>query len=175
MRNAGESQIKSILCVGEDRDAAFLLRQVCAGYRVVRAHNAYEAVCAAHREQFDLFFLDGPLNDWSAAALCRVIRKFDEQTPVVISANASDSERADLLESGAQALLPRPLEPARLVECLGKILTPAASDALGMQLRTAQVRASKHELLLESLARVEFRGRGQPGSWWRSAELLSLE
>jgi two-component system, chemotaxis family, chemotaxis protein CheY len=175
MRNAGESQLKSILCVGEDRDAAFLLRQVCAGYRVVRAHNAYEAVCAAHRQHVDLFFLDGPLSDWSTAALCRVIRKFDQQTPVVISADASDSERADFLESGAQALLPRPLEPARLVECLAKILAPADSGVLPVQFRPARVRASKHELLLEALARVEFRGRGQPGSWWRSTELLSLE
>jgi CheY-like chemotaxis protein len=177
MRNQGTPPVKSILCVCDDRDAAFMLRQVFAGHRIVRAKNAYEAICAAHRQAFDLFVLDSPLPDWTGAALCRVIRTFDPRTPVLISTAAPEQEHGEAIQAGAQGVLAKPLDPAHLQASLRKFLLPG-----DLQLPAALVAKSraprkhvKHDAFLDTLAKVDFKSLDRPGSWWRSAELRSVD
>jgi CheY-like chemotaxis protein len=177
MRNPGMPTGKSILCVCDDRDAAFMLRQVFAEYRIVRAKNAYEAICAAHREPFDLFVLDSPLPDWTGAALCRVIRTFDARTPVLISTAAPEQDRIEAIESGAQGVLAKPLDPARLKESLRKLLLPGdlllpIGPAVNARVPRKHV---KHDAFLDTLAKVDYKSLDRPGSWWRSEELRSVD
>ncbi len=184
MHNPGMPATKSILCVCDDRDSAFLLRQVFSADRIVRAKNAYEAIWAAHRQTFDLFVLDSPLPDWSGIALCRVIRTFNAHTPVLISSATPEREREEALESGAQGILAKPLDPVNLQESLRKLLLPGDlrqihAKALPELPAGPRARAPrkhvKHDVFLDSIPRVDYKSLDRPGSWWRSAELRSVD
>ena len=92
-------------------------------YEVVTGTTIKNGVALAASQNFDLYLLDSWLPDGSGLELCRLIREFDEATPIVFySAAAFEIDRAEALESGAQAYLVKPSQPSELCELVGSLI-----------------------------------------------------
>ena len=84
-------------------------------YEVVTGSTIASGVELAGSQHFDLYLLDSWLPDGSGLDLCRQIRTFDKATPILFySAAAYEMDRADAIESGAQAYLIKPSAPSEL-------------------------------------------------------------
>jgi DNA-binding response OmpR family regulator len=107
-----------ILCTDDDPDSRELLAFILndAGFDTICAENAQQALELARNERFDLYILDGWLPDFDGADLCRSIRGFDPDTPILFYSGAAfpaDKERAFF--AGAQRYLIKPATPANLI------------------------------------------------------------
>lgn len=86
---------------------ALMLRR--AGFEVTEAECAQDALELARGCGFDLYLLDHTFPDASGVTLCRALREFDPDTPIVFySARALEKEREEALNAGAQAYLVKP-------------------------------------------------------------------
>src|SRR5262249_34968056 len=76
---------KLILCVDDDDDTCEMLKTTLglAGYEIVTAKSTPEGLQKAKTNQFDLYILDGHLPVSSGIELCRQIRNYDAQTPII--------------------------------------------------------------------------------------------
>src|ERR1044072_4028082 len=73
---------------------------------VVTGSTIKSGVALAYSQKFDLYLLDSWLPDGSGLELCRRIREFDKETPIVFySAAAYEIDRDQALGCGAQAYL----------------------------------------------------------------------
>lgn len=80
-----------------------------AGYAVATAATATEGMILARRERFDLLILESQYPDGHGANLCRQIRAFDSETPILFySSSAYDHDIADGMAAGAQGYLTKP-------------------------------------------------------------------
>lgn len=76
----------------------------------------------AQSKSFSLYILDTRLPDGSGATLCRKLREFDPQTPVIVYSGAVfECERQEILDAGADAFIAKP-EINRLMESVGSFL-----------------------------------------------------
>lgn len=92
-------------------------------YEVVTGSTIESGVALAGSQHFDLYILDSWLPDGSGLDLCRQIREFDQATPIVFySAAAYEIDRAEAIESGAQAYLIKPSQPSELCELVGSLI-----------------------------------------------------
>lgn len=93
------------------------------GYRITSARTISEGLRLAQRESFDLYLFDGKLPDGTGVELCRQIREFDEQTPVVFySASAFAVNKEEALAAGAQAYLSKPADLIDLESIVAKYI-----------------------------------------------------
>jgi len=99
-----------------------LLRQ--RGFRLFTATSGAEALKLHEEHQFDLIFADLQLEDMGGYTLCSLVRRQEKsgQIPfILISLNIAGSiERAE--QSGASAILLRPIESVQLMETIGGFL-----------------------------------------------------
>ena len=92
-------------------------------YEVVTGSTIRSGVALAGLQHFDLYLLDSWLTDGSGLDLCRKIREFDKTTPILFySAAAYESDRADAIESGAQAYLVKPSQPSELCSLVTSLI-----------------------------------------------------
>ena len=92
-------------------------------YEVVTGTTIQSGVSLACSQQFDLYLLDSWLPDGSGLDLCRRIREFDKVTPILFySAAAYEMDRADALQSGAQAYLVKPSQPSDLCNLVTSLI-----------------------------------------------------
>ena len=92
-------------------------------YEVVTGSTIQSGVALAGSQHFDLYLLDSWLPDGSGLDLCRQIREFDKATPILFySAAAYENDRADALESGAQAYLVKPSQPSELCHLVTSLI-----------------------------------------------------
>jgi DNA-binding response OmpR family regulator len=87
------------------------------GFTVVTAQTADEGLALARTKSFALILLDIGLPDKDGLQLCREIRHFDKQTPILFYtafAELLDHEEAE--KAGAQGTLRKPEDTARLGE-----------------------------------------------------------
>lgn len=92
-------------------------------YEVVTGSTIQSGVTLAGLQHFDLYLLDSWLTDGSGLDLCRQIREFDKTTPILFySAAAYESDRADAIESGAQAYLVKPSQPSELCNLVTSLI-----------------------------------------------------
>jgi len=101
----------SVLYV-EDNDDSGLMLTVLLGFSDIDVHwvrSVKEALQSAQERRFDLFLLDSTFPDESGYDLCRQLRKFFPQIPIVFySGEARASDRQKGLVSGANAYLVKP-------------------------------------------------------------------
>jgi DNA-binding response OmpR family regulator len=84
-------------------------------FEVVTGATIESGVALAGSQHFDLYLLDSWLPDGSGLDLCRQIREFDQATPILFySAAAYEMDRAEAMNSGAQAYLIKPSAPSEL-------------------------------------------------------------
>jgi DNA-binding response OmpR family regulator len=102
---------KRILCVDDDVDTCEMLHILLgsAGYEVTFATSVTEGLSLAKSGQCDLIILDGLFHDGTGVELCRMIRAFDSETPIVFCSGAArQSDIAEAMSAGAQEYLTKP-------------------------------------------------------------------
>jgi DNA-binding response OmpR family regulator len=79
------------------------------GYEVVSANSVSDGLRLARGGAFIVYILSGQLSDGTGLDLCRQIRIFDSNTPIIFySAFTRDSDMAAAATAGAQAYLKLP-------------------------------------------------------------------
>jgi DNA-binding response OmpR family regulator len=73
----------------------------------------------AMEQKFDAYLLDNWLPEVAGPELCRQLREFDPNTPVIFySAAAYITDKQNALEAGAQSYVVKPADPDDLVNAL---------------------------------------------------------
>lgn len=116
---------KHILCADHHEDTRAMLSywlDLC-GYNVTAAGSLAETLLLTERGGFDLFILGGWYPDGLGTNLCKRIRGFDPQTPIVfLSAYAFTTDIKEGLESGAQAYIAKPVDLHVLDQTIQKFI-----------------------------------------------------
>ena len=85
------------------------------GFNVTTAETADEGLDLARTKNFALIVLDIGLPDRDGLELCREIRRFDQQTPILFYTAFSDLlDEQETTRAGAQGCLRKPEDTARL-------------------------------------------------------------
>lgn len=101
----------SVLYAEDNEDACFMLSILLefSGIEVLCAHTVKQAFEAARNKSFDMYLLGSRFPDGSNLELCRQLREFNPQTPVVFYSNdAHETDRQKGLAAGAEAYLIKP-------------------------------------------------------------------
>jgi DNA-binding response OmpR family regulator len=100
---------KRILLVEDEEDAKDLCALTLAEYELTCSSDFDEGLRLARQRDFDLYILDSWLPGKSGVELCRAIREFDPETPILFySAAAYERDIQEALREGAQAYLTKP-------------------------------------------------------------------
>jgi DNA-binding response OmpR family regulator len=105
------SKLPRVLCVDDDEDSGLmlimLLRQELIEAKAVG--TALQAISSIQKEHFDLLLLDSQLPDLNGFDLCRRIRDFDPDTPILFFSGAGcDADKERGFEAGANAYVIKP-------------------------------------------------------------------
>lgn len=117
--------VPTILCIDDNLDTLELLKIILSqkSYQVVTTQSAVDGFFKAHSRIFSLVILDVNLSDGSGIQLCREIRKFDKQIPILFyTADAQSDRIEEAIKAGAQAYLVQPVESFVLTETIGRLL-----------------------------------------------------
>lgn len=101
----------SVLYVENDEDSGFMLLTLLglSDIDVLLARSVREAFQSAQKRHFDLYLLDSKFPDGSGFELCRQLRAFFPQIPIVFySGEAYENDKEKGLEAGADAYLVKP-------------------------------------------------------------------
>jgi DNA-binding response OmpR family regulator len=108
---AMQTNYKELLCVDDQREiyliiADFLGKQK---YRVEYAQTAKDALKQAHDKRYDLLILDNFLDDGFGIDLCRKVREFDKEVPILLFTDVESlSLQQEAFEAGANKYLVKP-------------------------------------------------------------------
>ena len=124
-----------VLYVDDNRDACelavILFDHSDSECVVTAAESADEALRLIEQEAFDLYIFDYCLPEMSGVDLCRYIRQFDADTPVLFfSAAARNHEIAEALAAGANDYLVKPNDVGRLPDAAKRLLKKDAPDVV---------------------------------------------
>lgn len=117
---------KKILCVEDDKDSCELLDFVLSGegFEVVSCSTSKEGLHLAKQGGFSAIVLDYRLADISGLEICREIRTYDKQTPIIFyTASAYPKDKEEGLEAGANAYLIKPNDFDRIAEIIKKLIS----------------------------------------------------
>jgi two-component system response regulator CpxR len=115
-----------ILCIEDDQDTCEMLTIALqpAGYEVISAHTATEALRKASIGDFAALLLDTNLPDISGIELCKQIRSFDNATPIIFySGEARPEMIEEAMKAGAQAYLKKPIDPFEVGETIAGLIS----------------------------------------------------
>ena len=94
-----------------------------AGFEVAAVSCGSEALESARAGGFDLYLLNHTFPDASGLTVCRAIREFDAQTPILFySARAMEREIEEALGAGAQGYLVKPLDIFNVAEHAARLI-----------------------------------------------------
>ena len=114
---------KRILCVEDDLDSCEMLQVLLSDYEVITANTVGEGLRLANAERFDLYLLDSRYPDGTGADLCRQLRRFDGQTPVLFhSGMDGESDINEAMRAGAQGYLVKPIAVDELQGSIKRLL-----------------------------------------------------
>jgi DNA-binding response OmpR family regulator len=115
----------------DTRDLLVLLL-TASEYSVTTASTIGEAAKLVTAETFNLFMFDSRLPDGDGLDLCREVRKFDQDTPIVFcSGVAYQEENRMALDAGAQAYFVKPIDPFKLVKSVDDLVGLANKSSAG--------------------------------------------
>jgi DNA-binding response OmpR family regulator len=79
------------------------------GYEVETAQTVADALEMAKASRFNLYVIDNHFPDGTGIELCRQIRTFNRDTPIIIySGTSTGIEKKEVLQAGAQDYLLKP-------------------------------------------------------------------
>jgi DNA-binding response OmpR family regulator len=94
-----------------------------SGYEVVSANTVSDGVRLARDGTFTAYILSGHFIDGTGLDLCRQIRMFDSNTPIIFySALTRDSDLAAAVNAGAQAYLILPDDFERIEATIRRLV-----------------------------------------------------
>jgi DNA-binding response OmpR family regulator len=100
-----------VLCVEDDEDSRVMLITLLR-HALIEAQavgTAVQAISTIQTERFDLYLLDSRLPDVDGFDLCRRIRDFDADTPILFFSGAAyEADKKRGLEAGANAYVIKP-------------------------------------------------------------------
>ena len=87
------------------------------------AQTIATALELVQQQAFDLFLLDSRLPDGSGIDLCKRIRQFNLQTPIIFfSAAAYEADKTMALDAGAQGYLTKPARLGELCDIISNLI-----------------------------------------------------
>ena len=122
-----------ILCVEDDKDSCELLDFILsgAGFEVVSCSSSKEGLHLAKQGGFSAIILDYCLPEISGLEICREIRTYDKQTPIIFySASAYPKEKEAGLAAGANAYLVKPNDFDKIAETVKSLLYITVSSSI---------------------------------------------
>jgi len=148
---------KRILFVEDDKDNWEMLALNLKEHSLICASNFAEGLRLARQGYFDLYILDNWLPDGFGVELCRCIRAFDPNTPVLFySAAAYPHDMRAAFSAGAQAYLTKPVNSDELTRAVARLTSVPPETAF--EARRAESAAILEELVIrqaENAERVE--------------------
>ena len=114
-----------ILFVDDEPDIREMVQALlsAAGFRVSIADNAADVLQLAATERFDALVLDYWMPQVTGLELCRQIRRFDQNTPILICSGAvSAADKEAALRAGAQGYLGKPFSSKDLIRVLRSVI-----------------------------------------------------
>jgi len=124
MRTTRTDQSRRILHVEDDADNREMVRLMLSDHQVISVETCAEGLVAAQQHDFDLYLIDNNLEDGLGVDLCREIRRFDKETPIVFCSGFTDeAHQRSALEFGASAFLVKPFDRDHLVGLVEDHLT----------------------------------------------------
>ncbi len=133
----------SVLYAEDNEDSGVMLMTLLglSDIDVCLARSVKEAFQTAQNRDFDLYLLDCIYPDGSGFELCKKLRKFHPQTPIVFySAAAYETDREKGLNAGANAYLFKPevtTVASTIFNLLGQIPKKDSSKIPSSRLNTA--------------------------------------
>jgi len=100
-----------ILITEDDPDSRELLSLYLTqqNFEVVSGDNGEEALKIARQQEFDAYLVDNRLPEISGLELCRRIRQFDSDTPIIFySGDGDQSHKDEAFQAGAQDYIVKP-------------------------------------------------------------------
>lgn len=119
------------LCVDDNEDSREMLTALLrlALIEVKTVGTAVQALSAMQTERFDVCVLDATLPDLDGFELCRRMRDFDRDTPILFFSGAAyDGDRKKAIDAGANAYVVKP-EIDRLVQTITQFVGQATGTA----------------------------------------------
>jgi two-component system, OmpR family, response regulator len=110
-----------ILCVEDDPDTQEMLGILIEGrgYRSRAVSTCGEALRLIRENNISALLLDNLLPDGTGIELCRQVRQFNKNLPIIfLSGSAHEGERELALEAGANAFLTKPFSLDELYSIL---------------------------------------------------------
>lgn len=107
-----------ILCTEDDVDTRDLITFVLksSNFEVVTTETPELAIEIAQDFSFDLYLVDNWMPSLSGPDLCRELRRFDTQTPILFYSGAGyEADKTAAYASGAQGYLVKPVDNDELV------------------------------------------------------------
>lgn len=102
---------RRILCVDDDEETCDMLTHLLGheNYEVTTIKAVNEALELARNESFNLYILDEWFPREGGLGLCRKLREFDPNTPIIFYSGAAfSSDKDEALYAGAQAYIAKP-------------------------------------------------------------------
>lgn len=118
----------AILYVEDTQDTRFLVEWSLKqeGFSVTAVQTADEGLRLARENSYALILLDIGLTDMDGLALCRVIREFNTDTPILFfTAYAPLLDHKEAIKAGAQGCLRKPEDTTRLVPAIRTLIGQA--------------------------------------------------
>ena len=99
-----------ILFVEDHYDTRLMVMRLLGnhGYQVETAETLNEGLEMAQAQDFDLFLLDYQLDDGNGKELCKKIREFDSDTPILFFSASHPKIQEEAVECGAQGYVLKP-------------------------------------------------------------------
>jgi len=140
---------KRILVVEDLDDKRNLLRLALGEYDVTAVGDYDTGLRMARRQYFDLYVLDNQIHGGTGIELCRRIREFDPNTPILFCSRRVDSsDCSEALGAGAQAYFAKPIEVQEVLWAVTELLSTSAQRL--REARHAEYVAIREELALRS-------------------------
>ena len=138
----------SVLCFLPRRLAANPLRALLQGYELAVAETWTAALRLTRRTAYDLYVVYAPLGWADAVEICRRIRDFDAQTPLILySAQPSGAERrAALAQRATLAYVARSDDAHNLAATAGQLIMLAelrSMEAMRLQMEVMQLHIAR--------------------------------
>jgi DNA-binding response OmpR family regulator len=93
----------------------------------MEAADGAEALGVLARWPAALILTDLQMPRMSGLGMVQKLRESGDQTPVIMMSGLSDVGQSVALGAGVDVYLPKPVDPARLVAAIDRLLSPAAS------------------------------------------------
>lgn len=114
-----------VLLVDDNPKALEILevRMKALGHRTTIAHNGELALGVVERDRPDVVVLDVTMPELNGYQACRAIKRIDANIPVIIlTAKADPADRFWATQSGADAFLNKPIDPAVVIQKVTELL-----------------------------------------------------